>query len=354
MSKAKECDVIRKTSVGGEALIEGIMMRGPKGSAVSCRLPDGEIETEFLDYTPISGKTKFFKVPIVRGFVNFIDSMLMGYKALMLSAEKQGIDENDINEEELSKFDRWLLNHFGDKVMNIVSTIGMVLGLVLAFLLFFWLPTFLFQAISVGTVKGFGWMFQHFGLLFGGDALKDILEISAIRGFKALFEGVLRIIIFITYIALISRMKDIQRVFQYHGAEHKTIFCYEKGLPLTVANVKKQIRFHPRCGTSFIFLILIVSIIFSTILSYILPQALVHTMWWIVIKILLLPFMMGVGYELIKYAGRHDNLFVRIVSAPGLWMQRLTTREPEEDAIIEIGIASLKAVITDNPEDDSI
>ena len=356
MSKQKECEVLRKTSVGGEALIEGIMMRGPKGSAVACRLPSGEIETEFLEYKPISTKTTFFKIPIVRGFVNFIDSMLLGYKALMLSAQKQGIEDDDINEEELSKFDKWLLDHFGDKVMSVVSTVGMVFGLLLAFLLFFWMPTFLFQAISVGTAKGFGWLFQNFGLLFGkGEVIKAILAASALAPFKALFEGVLRMLIFILYIVIISRMKDIQRVFQYHGAEHKTIFCYEKGLPLTVENVKNQVRFHPRCGTSFIFMILIVSIIFSTILSYIMPEVIVQTrMLWIAIKILLLPLMMGIGYELIKYAGKHDNVFVRIVSAPGLWMQRLTTKEPSEDAIIEIGIASLQAVITDNPEDDSI
>ncbi|MBR2591161.1 MAG: DUF1385 domain-containing protein [Clostridia bacterium] len=352
----KQCDIIRKTSVGGEALIEGIMMRGPKGSAAACRLPNGEIETEFIEYKPISSKAKIFKVPIIRGFIGFIDSMILGYKSLMLSAEKQGIDENEINEEELSKFDKWVYNHFGDKVMSIVSSIGMVLGLLLAFLLFFWMPTFLFQSISVGAAKGFGWMFQHFGLLFSkGEDITLILDESVLRPFKALFEGLLRMIIFILYILLISRMKDIQRVFQYHGAEHKTIFCYEKGLPLTVENVKKQTRFHPRCGTSFIFMILIVSILFSTALSYILPDVIVNTrMLWIAIKVLLLPFMMGVGYELIKYAGKHDNVFVKIVSAPGLWMQRLTTREPSEDAIIEIGIASLNAVITDNPEDDTL
>ncbi len=356
MKKQQECELIRKTSVGGEALIEGIMMRGPKGSAVACRLPDGEIETEFLEYQPISAKTKFFKIPIIRGFVNFIDSMLLGYKALMLSAEKQGLDDEEIQQEELSKFDKWLLDHFGDKVMSIVSTIGMVLGIVLAFFLFFWMPTFLFQFFSAGAAKGFGWVFQNFGLMFSkGEVLNAVLATSVLAPFKALFEGVLRMIIFILYILLISRMKDIQRVFQYHGAEHKTIFCYEKGLPLTVENVKKQIRFHPRCGTSFIFMILILSILFSTLLSYILPDVIVQTrMLWIAIKILLLPFMMGVGYELIKYAGKHDNLFVRIVSAPGLWMQRLTTKEPSEDAIIEIGIASLKAVITDNPEDDTL
>ena len=346
---------LRKTSVGGEALIEGIMMRGPKGSAVACRLPDGTIDTEFIDYKPISAKSKFFKVPIIRGFVGFLDSMLLGYKSLMLSAQKQGIDETT-NEEDLSKFDKWLLDHFGDKVMSIVSGIGMVLGLAVAFLLFFWMPTFLFQAISVAAAKGFSFLFANFGALFTKSTdIVAIMKASQLAPFKALFEGVLRMLIFILYILIISRMKDIHRVFQYHGAEHKTIFCYEKGLPLTVENVRKQTRFHPRCGTSFIFMILIVSILFSTLLSYVLPDAIVQTrMLWIAIKILFLPFMMGIGYELIKFAGKHDGIFVRIISAPGLWMQRLTTKEPEEDEIIEIGIASLTAVITDNPEDDTL
>ena len=346
---------IRKTSVGGEALIEGIMMRGPKGSAAAFRLPDGSIETENIEYSPIAQKSKVFKVPIIRGFINFIDSMVLGYKSLMLSAEKQGIDENELKEEELSKFDKWILNHFGDKVMSVISGIGMVLGLVLAFLLFFWLPTFLFQLISGISNLGFAGMFHNIGQLFvKGADLTNILNAN-LRAFKPLFEGVMRILIFIAYIAIISRMKDIHRVFEYHGAEHKTIACYERGLPLTVENVKKQKRFHPRCGTSFIFLILIVSIIFSTILNTVLPKSVTDIrMLWIAIKILFLPLMMGIGYEVIKYAGKHDNLFVRIVSAPGLWLQRLTTQEPSEDEIIEIGIASLEAVITDNPEDDSI
>lgn len=346
---------IRKTSVGGEALIEGIMMRGPKGSAVACRLPDGTVETEFIDYKPISAKTKLFKIPIIRGFINFIDSMLLGYKSLMLSAQKQGIDDEDINEEELTKFDKWLLDHFGDKVMSIVSGIGMVLGIVLAFLLFFWMPTFLFQAVSAISNLGFSGFFHNIGLLFTKGADLSAVLNPSLAPYKALFEGVLRMAIFILYILIISRMKDIHRVFEYHGAEHKTIACYERGLELTVENVRKQCRFHPRCGTSFIFMILIVSIAFSTLLSFIMPDVIVNTrILWIAIKILFLPFMMGVGYELIKYASRHDNVLVKIISAPGLWMQRLTTKEPSEDAIIEIGIASLSAVITDNPEDDTI
>ncbi len=345
---------VHKTSVGGEALIEGIMMRGPKGSAAAFRLPDGSVETEFIDYKPLVSKSKILRIPIIRGFVGFIDSMILGYKALMKSAEKQGLDMDGINEEELGKFDKWLLKHFGEKVVGIVSGVGMVLGFALAFVLFFWLPTLLFQAISINVENGFSNFFSNIACLFNGTDISGMLSAS-MAPYKALFEGLLRMVIFITYIALVSRMSDINRVFQYHGAEHKTIFCYEKGLPLTVENVKKQSRFHPRCGTSFIFMILLVGIVFSTILSMIMPKAVVdNRALWITIKILFMPLLMGVGYELIKFAGRHDGIIVKIISAPGLWMQRLTTKEPSEDAILEIGIESLKSVITDNPEDDAI
>ena len=168
-----------------------------------------------------------------------------------------------------------------------------------------------------------------------------------------LLEGVVRIAFFVTYIALISRMKDIQRVFMYHGAEHKTIFCFEHKEELTVENVKKMTRFHPRCGTSFIFVMLIFSVIFYSILAKCFPVIATQRVLWMLLKLVFLPILMGLGYEFIRYAGKHDNLFVKIVSAPGLWMQRLTTREPD-DSMMEVGIAALKAVITDNPEDDEI
>ena len=176
---------------------------------------------------------------------------------------------------------------------------------------------------------------------------------EALTNYRALFEGLIRMIIFVIYIALVSLMKDIKRTFMYHGAEHKTIFCYENGLELTTENVKKQSRFHPRCGTSFIFVIIIISVIISSAISVAAPQLRDQTIIWMAIKILILPLITGLSYEFIKYAGRHDNIFVRILAAPGLWMQRLTTKEPDED-MIEVAIASFKAVITDNPEDDKI
>lgn len=315
-----------KTSVGGQALIEGIMMRGPKGAAMSVRLPNGTIETEYKDVKPWREKNKFFSLPLVRGIVGFVESLVTGYGYLMESAEKSTQGLENPPEEELSKFDKWIEKHFGEKMMNIVGVISAVLGLGLAFFLFMWLPSFVVDKVTFGK----------------------LLE------FHPLFEGIIRIIIFVLYMLAVSHMKDIHRVFMYHGAEHKSIFCYENGLELTVENVRKQSRFHPRCGTSFMFVMILLSILLSSALVLIFPNlADINRMLWILIKLLIMPLVMGVGYEFIKYAGKHDNLLVKILSAPGLWMQRITTKEPTDD-IIEVGIEAIKAVITDNPEDDEI
>lgn len=319
---------IHKTSVGGQALIEGIMMQGPKGMAISVRTPKGEIDTQYKQISRLKDKYKILGFPLIRGIVNFFESMKIGYQCLMHSAEIATGDE-DMEEEEMSKFEKWITDKFGDKLMSVVTFIGTILGFALAFGLFFYLPVALFSWLN--------------GLAHG-----------ILTPWQGTIEGVVKILIFVIYIVLVSRMKEIHRTFQYHGAEHKTIFCYENGLPLTVENVRKQSRFHPRCGTSFIFVMLIFSIVFTTILSKIFPEIAANRMLWMFLRLLFLPAIIGVGYEFIKYAGRHDNLFVRIVSAPGLWMQRLTTKEPTEDGIIEVGIAALQAVITDNPEDDKI
>ena len=287
---SKNSCVIHKTSVGGQALIEGIMMQGPKGAAMSVRLPDGTIDTEEKEFRHIRDKVKFLGFPVIRGCVNFVESMIF--------------------------------------VMSVITGVASVLGVLLAFALFFFLPS---------KITDF------FNNLASG----------ALTDFRALIEGVMRMIIFIAYIALVSLMKDIKRTFMYHGAEHKTIFCYEHGLELTVENVRKQSRFHPRCGTSFMFVMIIISVIISSIISVAFPYLRNNIAVWMIIKLLILPLVMGFGYEFIKYAGRHDNLLVRILSAPGLWMQRLTTKEPD-DSMIEVGIAAFKAVITDNPEDDAI
>ncbi len=319
------------SSVGGQALIEGVMMRGPSGTAMSVRLPSGEIETEYKETKPWREKCKFFSLPLVRGIVGFVESLVTGYGYLMESAEKstQGLEEDTEN---LSKLDRWINDHFGEKMMNIIGIISAVLGFGLAFFLFMWLPTFLVDVVTRG----------------------------ALLKFHALFEGIIRVIIFVLYMVLVSKMKDIHRVFMYHGAEHKSIFCYEHGLELTVENVRKQSRFHPRCGTSFMFVMILLSILLSSALVLIFPGlAEVNRILWITVKILILPIVMGLGYEFIRYAGRHDNLLVKILAAPGLWMQRITTKEPTDD-IIEVGIASLKAALgegkavkTETPKPDS-
>ena len=320
----KQCHI---TSVGGQALIEGVMMQGPRGVATAVRKTDGEILVEHHDIKRISDKSKFFKIPLIRGIVGFIDSMIIGYKMLMYSAEASGME--DLEDVEMNKFEKWLTDKLGDKLMDIIMFIGSLLGFALAFLIFFFLPVFIFTRVN---------------------ALAD----GALTAFQGTIEGVLKIIIFVVYIALVSQMKDIKRTFMYHGAEHKSIACYEAGLDLTVENVKKCTRFHRRCGTSFIFVMLILSIVIISMLSIFVPEGLKqNAVLWMLIKLPMIPIIMGIGYEFIRYAGRHDNAFVRIVSAPGLLMQRLTTKEPDDD-IIECGIESLKAVITDNPEDDKI
>lgn len=315
-----------KTSVGGQALIEGVMMQGPRGMATAVRKPDGEILTEYHEIKLLRNKNKFFNIPIIRGVVGFVESMIMGYKTLMYSAEVSGME--DFEEQDMSKFERWLNNKFGEKLVNFVVGLGSLIGVALAIVLFFYLPVLLFN-------KANEWS--------GG----------VLTNYQGLIEGAVKILIFIIYIAAVSRMNDIKRLFMYHGAEHKSIACYEAGLDLNVENAKKCTRFHPRCGTSFIFVVLIFSIIVYTIVAKIFPQIAAVRILWMLLKLAFLPIIMGICYEFIRYAGRHDNLFVKIVSAPGLWMQRLTTREPTDD-ILEVGIAAIKAVITDNPEDDEI
>lgn len=320
---------IHKTSIGGQALIEGIMMQGPRGAAMSVRLPDKTIETEMLEVKHVRDKFKPAGLPMIRGIFNFVESMVFGYKCMTKSAEKAGFEDETQNPEEMSKLDRWLTDHFGPKMMAVISAISLVLGFGLAFLLFFYLPSYLVDIFDKYICK---------------DALADI---------HPLFEGIMRMVIFVLYMVIVSKIPDIKRVFMYHGAEHKSIFCYEHGLDLTVENVKKQKRFHPRCGTSFIFVILLISILVSSVLVVIFPSIDDIRALWMVIKLAILPVTVGIGYEFIRYAGKHENILVKILSAPGLWMQRITTKEPTDD-IIEVGIESLKAVITDNPEDDAI
>lgn len=310
-------------SVGGQALMEGIMMNGPEGKAMALRLPDGSISVEKKTFTSIKDKNKFFGIPMVRGIVNFVEALIFGYKCLMESAEKTGMDVEE--EENMSKLDRWISDHFGEKMMKVIGAISMVLGFALAFALFVWMPSFLFDAINKLTGE----------------------RITMLR---TIFEGLLRIIIFVIYMFAVSKMKEIKRVYMYHGAEHKSIFCYESGEEMTVENVRKQSRFHPRCGTSFIFVMIILSILVSSVVALAFPSLTQIRPVWICVKLLIMPIVMGLGYEFIRYAGKHDNLFVKILSAPGLWMQCITTAEPD-DSMIEVGIAAINAVIPHNDEE---
>ncbi len=311
MSKQTNSKTI-KTSIGGQAVIEGVMMRGPKLTALSVRMPDQSISTEVWD-TPNSNKW-YKKTPFIRGVFNFVESMTDGYKSLMKAAEKAGLDDE---EEEPSKFEQKLRQLLGDKFMPFLQGCILLFSLAMALFFFAFLPTTL-----VGFFK---------------DYINHPLALSAL-------EGLTKIAILILYLALISNMSDIKRVFMYHGAEHKTIFCYEHGEELTVENVRKYTRFHPRCGTSFLVIVLLLSILVSSMVSW-------DNLWMRVgLKVLCLPIIMSLSYECIKFAGRHDNLFTRILSAPGLWTQRLTTREPD-DSMIEVAIASMKKVIPENPDE---
>lgn len=306
-------------AVGGQALMEGIMMKGPEGMAVSLRLPDGTIETQMKDFVSVRKKFKILNIPIIRGVVSFIESMISGYKLLMESAEKTALD--DMEAEDESKLDKWISEHFGPKMMAVIGFISAVLGIGISFVLFMYLPSLLF------------------------DLTNKYLAHGAIDMWRALFEGIIRVILFVVYMALVARMKEIRRVYMYHGAEHKTIFCFEAGKELTVDNIREMKRFHPRCGTSFIFVTIILSILISSVVSIVFPALTANRLIWMITKILMLPVIMGVGFEFIQLAGKYPNKFTKLLSAPGLMMQRITTVEPTDD-IIEVAIEAMKACLT--------
>ena len=347
----------RKTSIGGQALMEGIMMRGPKMTAMAVRNTKGEIVMEEFE-TTTKKRPAFCRWPIIRGVIGYIDTMILGYKCLMRSAELSGLEDiveekpkkkkgkrateevsvelpeaaegaempaEDGEEKKEDKMPAWM--------MALISTVSVILGFGLAIGLFILLPTFLYGLVAP-FIEG------------------ENLVVNSI--WKSAIEGVLKVVLLVGYMAAISLMKDIRRTYMYHGAEHKTIFCYEAGLPLTVENVRLQSRFHPRCGTSFLILMLLVSIFISffidpisaAISGEVLPLGL-----RVLVKFALLPIIVGIGYELIKFAGRHDNLLTRIISLPGVWLQHLTVFEPE-DGMIECAIAAVERVIPDDGSDN--
>lgn len=320
MAKENQCKI---TSIGGSALIEGIMMRGPKRTTVAVRTGENEIHTEDIEVKPLGSKSKFFRLPFIRGIVGIIDSMTLSYKALALSADK-ALEAGMIEEEEPSKFEKWLTDKFGDNLMKVIMVFATILGVLLAVGLFFFLPSLLYDLLA-----------------------KLVPAITDIVIAKSIFEGVLKIFLFLGYIVLCSQMEDMKRVFMYHGAEHKTIFCYEAGLELNVENIKKQKRFHPRCGTSFLVVTLLVGVLAGLLIP---AQPFGISILRPVFKLALLPLMIGIGYEVIKLCGKFDNAFTRILAAPGMWAQRITTREPDEK-MIEVAIAAMTPVIPDDGSD---
>lgn len=304
-----------KSKIGGQALIEGIMMKGPNKAAMACRLPNGTIDIEEWNVNNGKNAPWYRKVPIVRGCVIFVTSLLEGYKCIMKSAEKQG---EDFAEEEMSAFEKKLTKMFGDKLMAVLSAFAVVVGVALCLLLFMYVPMLITRLM--------------------GDFLTNPF-------LKTLIEGIIKIALFVGYLAVVSAMKDIRRTFEYHGAEHKTITCYESGEELNIENVKKQCRFHPRCGTSFMIITLIISILVFSLVTW---ESLAVR---ILLKIALLPLVCGIAYEIIRFAGKYDNLFTRIISAPGMGLQRLTTKEPDEKQI-ECAIEALKVCIPEDKEED--
>ena len=315
MSKSKY------TSIGGQALIEGIMMKSPEKTAMAVRKKDGDIDISYPVGKSIREKYKILKLPIIRGVVGFVESMIQGYKAMMLSADISGF--TDLEEEENKKEEK----KDNSALLNIVMVIGTVLGVALSVVLFMYIPRLCVSGLQA---------------LFNTDFSKLV---------RSGIEQVLKLSVFVLYVWLVSFMKDIKRVFMYHGAEHKTIFCYEKGLELTIENVREQRRFHPRCGTSFMILMILISVIVSTVVQIIFPNVYDVAWLWTVAKILMLPIICGLGFEVLKLCGRYDNVITRIISAPGMWLQRITTKEPEDD-MIEIAIAALKACEPENPDVD--
>lgn len=407
------------TSIGGQALIEGIMMKSPEKTALAVRMPDKSIDITYLNGKGIRERYKILRVPVIRGVAGFVESMIQGYKAMMMSADKSGFtdleeedsrkakaetvketdeiadeqengavqqaeteqqagaetekevcDKQELNpsdvqevsteqeaviEIESENLDKQELNPSGvqqnsfeqkapfagdqktgdqkngekknNALMSVIMVIATVLGVALAVILFMLLPRLAVSGLRLVT----------------GTDFSPVVRSS--------IEQLLKLAIFVAYVWAVSYMKDIKRVFMYHGAEHKTIFCYEKGLPLTVENVRVQRRFHPRCGTSFMILMILISIVFSTLVQIIFP-AVYNAAWlWVVIKILLIPVVCGAGFEVLKICGKYDNLATRIISAPGLWLQRITTKEPE-DGMIEVAIAALKACEPKVPDVD--
>ncbi len=306
----KKCEIIAK-SIGGQAVIEGVMMRGKSVYCMAVRnVNTKEISIEKDKVKSLGNKSKILKMPFIRGIASFIDSLVLGMKIIMKSATLSGIDQEE--NEKKSKLDIWLENKFGEKLTDYIIYFSVFISIILSIVIFMVLPVW----ISSFIAKFFSISLSGIGVI----------------------EGLVRILIFLGYILLISKMKDVQRLFKYHGAEHKTINCFESGDELTIENVKKHTRLHKRCGTSFLIIVMIVSMIVFMFLRT--DNVTIR----VLSRVILVPLIAGISYEIIKLAGRCDNIFVKIISAPGMALQKVTTKEPEDD-MIETAILSLKGVL---------
>ena len=317
-----------RTTIGGQALIEGILMRGPKKQAIVVRNQEGGLEIKEEDLKLIKDRYPILGIPFIRGVVNFVDSLVKGVKALMWSAEFYPDEEEE--EVKPSRLEQWIENRFGsDALMKWIIAIAVLAGIAFAVVLFIVLPTLGTTALLYFFPEAPMWL-------------------------RNLLEGVIKLVIFFAYLVLASRLKDIQRTFRYHGAEHKTIFCYERGLDLTVENARAMPRHHPRCGTSFLFVVIVIAVLASCVV-FALPgirDVAANPIVRILLHLVLLPLVVAVTYELNRFIGRHDNPVTRVLSAPGMWMQNFTTFEPD-DSMLEVAIQALTLVLPEVKGEDA-
>ncbi len=313
----------RLNKVGGQAVLEGVMMKAGDRTVTTCRKEDGTLVVTDAKFTSVKKKHKILGIPILRGIIGFIESLVLSMKTLNASAEALGIDE----ETEDGKFAKWLKKHLGISVTDALMVIATILGVALSLFLFIFLPTLVTNVLK--------WLWS------------DVLAIGDIHpSVLAVIEGLVKVGIFLLYLVLVSLMPDIKRTFMYHGAEHKSIACFESGDELTPENAMKHKRFHPRCGTSFMFLMILLGIFAGMFVRNILPED-APSIIIALVRLALLPLIMGIGYEILMLAGKRDNLFTRIISAPGMWVQRITTKEPTED-MLEVAITSIKCALRED------
>ncbi len=318
--KHTETSSCRLNRVGGQAVLEGVMMKAGNRTVTTCRKDDGSLVVNDGSFESIRKKVKILGLPIIRGVVNFIEMMALSVNTLNVSADALGIEEEE------GKAEKWMRKHLGIGITDAIMVVSLVLGLALSLFLFMYLPTL--------VAEGINWLYMT---LFSAPPIHPTV--------MAVIDGVVKVGIFLTYLALVALMPDIKRTFMYHGAEHKSIACFEAGDELTPENAMKHRRFHPRCGTSFMFLMIALGILAGVFVRNLLP-GLAH--WqYALIKLAILPLVMGIGYEILMIAGKHDNIITRAISAPGMWVQRLTTKEPTED-MLEVAITSIKCALRDD------